>query len=54
LVKTIDDAPYLDMFSEAFQADPVPVIEALRAQSWLVRTPTGGLAIGRPQVQALL
>jgi cytochrome P450 len=53
-VKTIDDAPYLDMFSEDFQADPVAVLESLRPQSWLVRTPIGGLAIGRDQVQALL
>jgi cytochrome P450 len=53
-VKTIDDAPYLDIFSEDFQADPVATIEALRQQSWLVRTPIGGLAIGRSQVQTLL
>lgn len=53
-MKTIDDAPYLDMFSEDFQADPVAAIDQLREQSWLVRTPIGGLAIGRAQVQALL
>jgi cytochrome P450 len=53
-VKTIDDAPYLDIFSEEFQADPASVVEALRRQSWLVRTPIGGLAIGREQVQGLL
>jgi cytochrome P450 len=53
-VKTIEDAPYLDMFSEEFQADPVTAIEGLREQSWLLRTPIGGLAIGRDQVQTLL
>jgi cytochrome P450 len=53
-VKTVDDAPYLDMFSEEFQADPVSAVESLREQSWLVRTPIGGLAIGRAQVQTLL
>jgi cytochrome P450 len=53
-VKTLEDAPYLDMFSADFQADPVPVIERLRAESWLVRTPIGGFVIGRSQVQALL
>jgi cytochrome P450 len=53
-VKTIDDAPFLDMFSEDFQADPDTAIDGLRDQSWLVRTPIGGLAIGRAQVQALL
>jgi cytochrome P450 len=53
-VKTIEDAPYLDMFSAEFQDDPVSIVEDLRTQSWLVRTPIGGLAIGRAQVQALL
>ena len=33
---------------------PPPFIDRLRDESWLVRTPIGGLAIGRPQVQALL
>jgi cytochrome P450 len=53
-MKQIDDAPYLDIFSPAFQADPPGSIEALRAQSWVVRTPIGGLVIGREQVQTLL
>src|SRR4051794_32342509 len=51
---TVDDAPYLDIFSAEFMDDPVPVIEDLRTQSWLVRTPIGGMVIGRNQVQALL
>jgi cytochrome P450 len=54
VVKTLDDAPYLDMFSDSVQADPQRAIDDLRGQSWLVRTPIGGLAIGRAQVQALL
>jgi cytochrome P450 len=53
-VKTLDDAPFLDMFSAEFQADPVPIMERLRGESWLVRTPIGALAIGRTQVQLLL
>src|SRR5438045_2762668 len=53
-VKTIDDAPYLDMFSEDFLADPIATLSELRQQSWVVRTPIGGLVIGRAQVQALL
>jgi cytochrome P450 len=53
-MKSIDDAPFLDVFSEDFQADPATAIDGLRDQSWLVRTPIGGLAIGRAQVQALL
>ena len=53
-MKTIDDAPYLDMFSEDFLADPIGMFSELRQQSWVVRTPIGGLVIGRAQVQALL
>lgn len=53
-VKTIDDAPFLDIFSEEFQSDPVSVVERLRSDSWLVRTPIGGMVIGRSQVQTLL
>ena len=53
-MKTLDDAPFLDIFSAEFQADPASVVDGLRAQSWLVRTPIGALAVGRPQVQALL
>ena len=54
MTSTLDDAPFLNMFSEEFQADPGTAIEALRKESWLVRTPIGALAIGRRQVQALL
>lgn len=50
----IDEAPFLDMFAEDFQADPAPVIDKLREQGWLVRTPLGCLAIGREQVHTLL
>jgi cytochrome P450 len=53
-VRTLEDAPWLDFFSEAFQADPEPLIDKLRAESWLVRTPLGGVVIDREHVQALL
>lgn len=53
-MKTVDDAPYLDIFAVEFQSDPVAAIEELREQSWLVRTPIGCMAIGRTQVQALI
>ena len=53
-MKTIDDAPFLDTFDDQFQTDPGPVFAQMRRRSWLVRTPVGALAIGRPQVQALL
>src|SRR5580765_4009820 len=53
-MKTVEDAPFLDIFSEDFQNDPVATMEQLRLQSWLLRTPIGGMAIGRAQVQGLL
>lgn len=54
MTKTLDDAPFLNTFSDEFHADPTAAIDALREQSWLVQTPIGGLAIGRAQVQGLL
>ncbi|MHB8594280.1 MAG: cytochrome P450 family protein, partial [Acidimicrobiales bacterium] len=53
-MKTIDEAPFLDIFSPEFQSDPATVIDNLRPRSWLARTPIGGLVIGRSQVHALL
>ena len=53
-VKTLDDAPFLDIFDRGFQADAAPVLDRLRAESWLARTPIGGLVIGREQVQSLM
>ena len=53
-MKTLDDAPFLDIFDESFQADVTTVMDRLRAESWLVRTPIGGLVIGREQVQNLM
>ncbi|MHB8671233.1 MAG: cytochrome P450 [Acidimicrobiales bacterium] len=53
-MRTLDDAPFLDTLSPEFRADPEPVVGRLRRESWLVRTPIGGMVIGRPQVQLLL
>jgi hypothetical protein len=53
-MQTIDEAPYVDPFSEGFRTDPGPIIAELRRQSWLLRTPIGGLVVGRSQVQSLL
>jgi cytochrome P450 len=53
-VKTIDDAPFLDIFAADFQADPHAAIDRARQESWLARTPVGGLVIGREQVQGLM
>src|SRR5262245_5987443 len=52
--KRIDDAPYLNFFTPEFEADPAAAITALRAQSWLVRTPIGVLVIARDKVESLL
>ncbi len=52
--KSIEDAPFLDFFTPEFEADPVAAISALRAQSWLARTPIGLLVIARDKVEALL
>ena len=51
---TLDDAPFLDTFSEEFRADPDAAVNALRRDHWVVRTMIGGLVIGRSQVQTLL
>lgn len=53
-MQTLADAPFVDLFSEEFQADPGAVIDPLRSETWVVRTPIGGMAIGRAQVAALL
>jgi cytochrome P450 len=53
-VKTLADAPYLDILAVQTEADPGAVIESLRSESWVVRTLLGGMVIGRAQVQALL
>ena len=44
----------MDPFSEEFQADPVPIIDRVRARSWLARTPISALVLGREQVHKLL
>lgn len=50
----LDDAPMLDIFSEDFRADPGAAITPLRSQTWVVRTPIGGLVISREHVAKLL
>ncbi len=53
-MRALDEAPFLDPFTEEFQADPLPIIDRLRAQSWLARTPISALVLGREQVHKLL
>jgi len=53
-MRPLEDAPFLDPFTEEFQADPLPIIDRLRARSWLARTPISALVVGREQVHKLL
>ncbi len=41
--------PFLDVLGEEFQRDPYGLLDRLRAQSWLVRTPLGFTVIGYPE-----
>lgn len=53
-MKSIDDAPFLDIFSPDFMNDPGPVMDELRARSCLARTAIGVLVIRHASVFALL
>lgn len=53
-MRTLEDAPFLDTLGPAFRDSPDRLIDLLRPQSWVVRTPLGGLVISRQHVQTLL
>jgi cytochrome P450 len=53
-MKSLDDAPFLNFFDPAFEANPAAVVNAIRAQSCLARTPIGAMVVGHAQVEALL
>jgi cytochrome P450 len=53
-VRTLAEAPFLDLFDPKFQADPVGVVAALRRQCPLIRTSIGVLIAGRSTVLELL
>jgi cytochrome P450 len=53
-MKSLDAAPYLDFFDPAFIADPAPVIDAIRRESPIARTPIGALVVEHATVVALL
>ena len=53
-MKSLDDAPYLNFFDPAFIADPGPVIDAMRKETSVVRTPIGALVIRHANVFDLL
>lgn len=53
-MRSVDEAPFIDVFSPEFAADPAAAIGAARRQSPLARTAIGAIVIERAQVHALL
>jgi cytochrome P450 len=45
--------PFLDVKGEEFQQDPYRVLDRLRGQSWLVRSPLGYTIIGYPEAREI-
>jgi cytochrome P450 len=53
-VRGLDDAPFINWFDPAVQADPEPIVRELRARTAVVRTPLGVSVLRRREVQHLL
>lgn len=53
-MRTLDEAPYLDVFSAEFQAEPAPIVSALRTKAPVFRTPIGVHVVDRRHVLDLL
>jgi cytochrome P450 len=53
-VRSLDEAPYLDIFSPEFQADPLSRLRSLRQESAVIRTPIGVHVVDRAPVHDLL
>jgi cytochrome P450 len=53
-VRSLAEAPYVDLFDPAFQSDPESVIVELRRQSPVIRTSIGALVVDRARVHELL
>jgi cytochrome P450 len=51
--RPLAEAPYLDPFTEEFEADPRPIMKALREQTSVIRSPIGCLVITRAAVHDL-
>ena len=45
--------PFLDVKGEEFQRDPYGLLDRLREQSWLVRSPLGYTIIGYPEAREI-
>ncbi|HEY6415147.1 MAG TPA: hypothetical protein VIX41_02875, partial [Acidimicrobiales bacterium] len=53
-VRGLDDAPFINWFDPAVQADPEPIVRELRARTAVIRTPLGVSVLRRREVQHLL
>lgn len=53
-MRALDEAPFVDVFSPDFNAEPAVVVDELRDRSGVVRTPIGAMVIRRDLVQGLL
>jgi len=53
-VRSLDEAPFVNPFDPAVQADPEPVFDRLRAQTAVVRTPLGASVLRRDPAHRLL
>lgn len=53
-MKTLDEAPFVDVFSAEFDDDPAAVVDRLRPETGVIRTPVGASVIRRELVQRLL
>lgn len=53
-MRPLEDAPFLDLFDPALQADPEPIYADLRARTALARTPLGVTVLRREEVRSLL
>jgi cytochrome P450 len=52
--RSLEEAPFLNLFDPAFLADPTAAVSALRRQSPVIRTPIGALIVDRARVHELL
>ena len=53
-MRSLSEAPFLDLFDPDFQADPAPVVARLRLESPVIRTAIGCLIVDRARVHELL
>ena len=53
-MRSLSEAPYLDLFDPGFLADPETVVAELRRQGSVFRTPLGVSIVDRPMVHELL